>query len=50
MPLKLRIKPEHKVKLGTALIKNVSVRPIDILVLNKVFVERDDYKPKDSHE
>lgn len=41
--LKIRVKPEHTVKIGTAVIKNVSTRKIDLLVMNDVFVERDDF-------
>ena len=43
MPLKIRIKPEGKIFAGGAVLKNVSPRAIDLLVLSDGPVLRDDY-------
>ena len=43
MPLKIRIKPEGKFFAGGAVIKNVSKKPVDLLILSDSPVLREDY-------
>ncbi len=43
MPLKIRVKPESKIFVGGAVLKNVSSRPIDLLILSDSPVLREDY-------
>ena len=43
MPLKIRIKPEGKIFAGGAVLKNVSSRAVDLLVLSDGPVLREDY-------
>lgn len=43
MPLKIRVRPEGKIFAGGAVLKNVSSRPVDLLILSDSPVLRDDY-------
>lgn len=43
MPLKIRVKPEGKIFVGGAVMKNVSPRPIELLILSDSPVLREDY-------
>jgi hypothetical protein len=46
MALKIRVKSEHTFTAGDALIKNVSGRSVDLLIMNDIPVKRDDMKEK----
>ena len=43
MPLKIRVKPEGKIFAGGAVLKNVSKKPVDLLILSDSPVLREDY-------
>ena len=42
MGLKLRIKPEHTVRIGQATVKNVGARACELLITGNEKIERDD--------
>lgn len=43
MPLKIRIKPEGKIFVGGAVLKNAGSRPADLVILSDSIVLRDSY-------
>jgi len=43
MPLKIRVKPEGKIFVGGAVLKNAGTRPADLLILSDSIVLRDNY-------